>query len=134
MHLKRCLEVQVRNASQRKDIRAAEKASAESEKARVDFIIAAMSTIQGRAWFYQLLVSCSLFADPYTGEALLDNFVKGQRNIGLSIYNDIVSHCPDQFVVMMKEASIQEALYERRTESESESDGTSDAEYAGGPD
>lgn len=124
----------MRNAAQRKDIRLAEKASAEAERARIDFVVAAMSTKQGRAWFHQLLVSCSLFADPYTGEALLDNFVKGQRNIGLSIYNDIVSHCPDQFVVMMKEASIQEALYERRSESEFESDdGTSDGEFAGCP-
>lgn len=125
----------MRNAAQRKDIRLAEKASASAERARIDFIVAAMSTQQGRAWFHQLLVSCSLFADPYTGEALLDNFVKGQRNIGLSIYNDIVSHCPDQFVVMMKEATIQEELYERRSESEpDDADGTSDAEYAGGSD
>lgn len=121
----------MRNAAERKDIRRAEKYAAEVSRARVEFIVAAMSTKQGRAWFHELLIQCSLFNDPYTGEALLDNFVKGQRNIGLAIYNDIVTACPDQFIMMMKEAQIQEITNDRRTEPDT--DAHDYDEYPGGP-
>jgi len=103
----------MRNASERKDIRRAEKLAAETERARIEFICAAMSTKQGRTWFHALLAGCSLFQDPFTGDALMDNFVKGQRNIGLMIYNDIVGNCPADFVTMMQEASIQEQINDR---------------------
>jgi len=106
-----------RNASQRKDIRKFEKISAEAEAARINFIVAAMSTSAGRVYFHSLLAGCSIFNDPFTGDALMDNFVKGQRNIGLMIYNDIVANCPDYFILMMKEASIKELSNDRRTDS-----------------
>ena len=113
-----------RNASQRKEIRKYEKISEERETARINFVVAAMSTSAGRTYFHDILAKCSIFADPFTGDALMDNFVKGQRNIGLMLYNDIVGNCPDYFVLMMKEATIQEQVYERRTDLDSEpSDG-----------
>lgn len=118
-----------RNAAERKDIRRAEKHAAEAERARIEFIVAAMDTIPGRAWFHTLLVQCNLFNDPFTGDSLLDNFVKGQRNIGLSLYNDIVTHCPNQFVAMMQEASIKDQINDRP-----EPDRSPDAEYPGGED
>lgn len=104
----------MRNAAERKDIRRAEKHAADAERARIDFICAAMSTAPGRAWFYNLLATCRVFADPFSGDALLEAHNKGQRNIGLMIYADIVGNCPDHFVTMMREASIQEQINERR--------------------
>jgi hypothetical protein len=118
----------MRNASERKDIRRAEKLAAEIERSRVEFICAAMGTKQGRTWFHDLLAKCHIFADPFTGDALLEAYSKGERNIGLSIYLDIVTHCPDDFVAMMKEASIKEYVNDRR-----EPDPTDD-EYPGSED
>lgn len=124
----------MRNASERKDIRRLEKFAAEAERARIEFVVAAMDTRQGRAWFYNLLAVCSIFDGSFTGDALLESFTKGQRNIGLMVYNDIVSNCPDAFVMMMKEAKIQEQVNERRAESDNASAGSPDGEYAGGED
>jgi hypothetical protein len=119
----------MRNAAQRKEVRKYEKISAERELARINFIVAAMSTLAGRTYFHELLARCHIFSDPFTGEALLEAYSKGERNIGLSIYLDIVTNCPDYFVMMMKEATIQEQTYDRRTEpSDGEFSGESDTD------
>ena len=65
-----------------------------------------MSTPQGREWFYDLLVACHIFSDPFTGDALWEAHNKGERNIGLRIYADIMSFSPDQFILMMREADV----------------------------
>ncbi len=117
----------MRNASERKDIRRAEKFAAELERKRVEFITSAMSYPSGRAWFHDLLATCHIFADPFTGDALLEAYSKGERNVGLRIYLDIVTHCPDHFVQMMREANIQETLNDRRSTAD-ERPGESDAD------
>lgn len=122
----------MRNASERKDIRRAEKLAAEIERKRIEFVVAAMSSPQGRAWFHNLLADCHIFSDPFTGEALFEAYSKGERNVGLKLYLDIVTNCPDSFVQMMREASIQETLNDRRAESDSDRD--PDDEYSGGQD
>jgi hypothetical protein len=101
------------DASSRKDIRRAEKAASRAEADRVEFIRAALSTFQGRAWFHDLLAFCHIFADPFSGDALREAYSKGERNIGLYIYNDVVTHCPDQFIRMMREAHEKELAYEQ---------------------
>lgn len=117
------------NAAERKDIRRAEKAAAEIERARIEFVVAAMSTVQGRVYFHNLLSVCSIFDGSFTPDALVEAFTKGQRNIGLMIYNDIVTHCPDEFVAMMKESRIKEIIDDRRN-----ADDTSGFEYPGSED
>jgi hypothetical protein len=126
----------MRNASERKDIRRLEKLSAENERARIEFVVAAMGTKQGRSWFLNLLSLCSIFDGTFTGDALLESFTKGQRNIGLMVYNDIVTHCPDDFVRMMKESAIQELTNDRRSEPnpDDSDDSAADGEYTGGED
>ena len=118
----------MRNASERKDIRRHEKAAKLEETARINFVVAAMSTEAGRTYFRNLLGTCHIFADPFSGDALREAYSKGERNIGLYIYNDIVTHCPDYFVMMMKEANIAEILNERRN---ADTDGTDDADDDG---
>ncbi len=127
----------MRNASERKDIRRYEKAAKIAEQDRINFIVAAMSTSAGRTYFRDLLASCHIFADPFTGDALLEAYSKGERNIGLKIYNDIVTNCPDDFVLMMKEANIAEQVNERRDSDDrdtDDADGSPDGEFAGGTD
>jgi len=127
----------MRNASERKDIRRYEKAAKIAEQDRINFIVAAMSTSAGRTYFRDLLASCHIFADPFTGDALLEAYSKGERNIGLKIYNDIVTNCPDYFVLMMKEANIAEQVNERRDSDDrdtDDTDGNPDGELAGSAD
>ena len=112
----------MRNASQTKDIRRAEKAYVERERDRINFIVAAMTTSAGRTYFHELIASCRIFADPFSGDALVEAYNKGQRNIGLQLYNDIVTNCPDSFVTMMKEASIKEITDARRSEPDTDDD------------
>lgn len=111
----------MRNASERKDIRRYEKAAKLRETNRINFIVAAMSTPAGRIWFHDFLASCHIFADPFTGDALVEAYSKGERNVGLKVYNDIVSNCPNYFIDMMKEANIAEQVNERIDD-----DGTAD--------
>jgi len=117
-----------RNAAQIKDIRRMEKISDEAHRKHIDFICAAMSTVPGRAWFHNLLSICHIFADPFSGDALLEAYSKGERNIGLMIYNDIITHCPDQFVTMCREATIQDITNDRRLESDADADDDTSAE------
>ena len=129
----------MRNASERKDIRRYEKAAKLEEQNRINFVVAAMSTSAGRTYFRNLLASCHIFADPFSGDALREAYSKGERNIGLMIYNDIVTNCPDYFVLMMKEANIAEQVNERRNNDDDgtdndDTDRTADGEFAGSTD
>lgn len=93
------------DASNRKDIRRAEKDAKIAETLRIDFLRAAMSTQAGRAWYYDLLEFCHLFSDPFTGDALIEAYRKGERNIGLRTFADLLAHCPDYYIQMVKEAN-----------------------------
>ena len=96
-----------------RDIRRYEKAAKLRETNRINFIVAAMSTPAGRVWFHDFLSACHIFADPFTGDALVEAYSKGERNVGLKVYNDIVSNCPNYFIEMMKEANIAEQVNDR---------------------
>lgn len=93
------------DASSRKDVRRAEKLSRQHEVARIEYLQAAMSMPQGRAWFHDLLVFCHIFDDPFTGNSLHEAYRKGERNVGLRLFADIIAHCPDEYIQMMKEAN-----------------------------
>lgn len=116
------------DASNRKDIRRAEKDARLAEVARLDYLKAAMSTWQGRAWFYDFLEQCHCWSDPFSGDALLEAYHKGERNVGLRIFADLIAHCPDDYVTMSKEAN------GRRIERESRDARAAASEQSGGPD
>jgi len=124
----------MRNAAERKNIRKFEKLAAEADQARINFIVAAMSTAQGRTYFHGILSICNIFDGSFSSDPLLEAFTKGQRNIGLLIYNDIVTHCPDFFVTMMREASIKDLANDRRIDPLPGDDGSADGELSGGED
>lgn len=91
------------DATNRKDIRKAEKAEAELTRTRVEFLRAALSTKQGRTWFYHFLTDCHIFSDPFSGEPYREAYLKGERNVGLRIFAEISQYCPDQYITMIKE-------------------------------
>lgn len=103
----------MRNAAERKDIRKYEKLAKLREDERINFVVGSMSLRQGRAYYHDLLAACHIFNDPFTGDALVEAYSKGERNVGLRIYNDLVTHCPEYFVLMMQEANEKEIINER---------------------
>lgn len=115
------------DASNRKDIRRAEKEARQAEISRIDYLKYAMSVPIGRAWFHDFLEACHLFSDPFTGDPLREAYTKGERNVGLLIYSDIVAHCPDDFIKMMKEANA------RRIERDIRASRSAAAEHSGSP-
>lgn len=105
----------VYNASDRKDIRRAEKAAALHHSNKMAFLRAAMGSSEGRAWFHDLLTFCHLFSDPFTGNALQEAYSKGERNVGLALFADIVRECPDQYLQMMREANARSSAFDNAT-------------------
>jgi hypothetical protein len=93
------------NASDRKQIRAAEKAAQRADFAKIEFLKSCLSQSGGRQWFWDLLEACHMWADPFTGNPYQEAFLKGERNVGLRIFADIAQHCPDQYISMMREAN-----------------------------
>jgi hypothetical protein len=104
------------DASNRKQIREAEKAARRADLDRTEFIRAAMSTVQGRTWFFNFLQDCHVENQPPTFEPNRDYFMFGERNVGLRIKADILTHCPDQYIQMIKEADARDQLRDTRTE------------------
>lgn len=93
------------DASNRKDIRKAEKASRLADVQRLEFLRSVMSTPPGRAWIYDLLSRCSIFASTFRPDAGFAAFLEGGRNVGLQFLNDLMIACPDQYIVMVQEAN-----------------------------
>ena len=93
------------DASNRKDIRRAEREARLEEVRALDYLKAAMSVAQGRAWFYELLESCHCFNEVPNWEPYQEMYYKGMRNVGLRIFAQITAHCPDDYITMMKEAN-----------------------------
>lgn len=91
------------DASNRKDIRAAEKAADLLSAQLREFLTITMSTPLGRRWFYHFLSACQCFVDTPTFEPNRDYFSSGRRSIGLHYMAEILTHCPDQYNLMLSE-------------------------------
>jgi hypothetical protein len=93
------------NASDRKSIRTAEKASNLRAIQDREAIASIMSTIPGRAWMWRQLSAAHIFVNNFTANALQEAFNSGERNFGLRLLADIMLHCPDAYLQMTKEAN-----------------------------
>ncbi len=103
------------DASDRKSIRKAEKLAKQAEAKRRVFIRHLLATIDGREWMHDLLTRCHIFHTPFAaGKPDVTAFRCGEQNLGLQLFADVVSAAPDQYTLMMYEASQKEALDDRR--------------------
>lgn len=93
------------NASERKDVRRAEKAAALWGTQRLEIVRGVMSLEPGRRWFYETLATCHVFSTPFTGENNRTNFNLGEQSVGLALLAEIERACPDQFILMLREAN-----------------------------
>ena len=103
------------DATNRKDIRNAEKSSKLAESNRFAYVRTVMSTVGGREWMHSLLSSCHVFHTPYVaGDPHATAFNCGSQNIGLQTFADVVSQCPTEYSLMMQEAQIKDQANDRR--------------------
>lgn len=94
------------NAAERTDVREADKASRLSDRQDLDVTRDIMRTTFGRAWMYRKLTACHIYQTTATpGDAFATYFNEGQRNIGLMLNAEILAACPDEFILMLKEAN-----------------------------
>jgi hypothetical protein len=93
------------NAADPRDLREAAKQSKIAETQRKEIMIGLMSLPAGRQWMHELLVRCHVFSCSFNGNALQSAFAEGERNIGLALLIDVMNACPDQYVMMEKEAN-----------------------------
>jgi hypothetical protein len=109
------------DASNRKDIRRAEKEAHQAEVRALDYLKAAMTIPAGRAWFFDLLEECHCFNEVPNWEPYQEMYYKGMRNVGLRVFAQITAHCPDDYILMMKEANarrIERDIRDNRTAAE----------------
>lgn len=97
------------NTSDRKSIRAHEKAAAIADRERGEVLISIMSSTPGRRWVWDKMGAAHIFQTSFSVDAVQMAFNEGERNQGLLLLNDIMQWCPDQFILAMREAN------ERRT-------------------
>lgn len=122
------------SAANRKDIRAAEKVQKAIEASRQSVLVGLMSTIEGRAYIWDDLEFCHVFVDPFLGDALGDAFQKGIRTVGLRLLDRLMTFCPDQFILAMREANERRSASERARSADTRGSIVgSDAETGAGP-
>lgn len=79
------------------------KKSARTRAQRLEFVEAAMTTEQGRSWFYDIIVRCKTFSTPFSEDTNRTFFNLGMQNIGLQILDDIQTAAPKAYVTMIEE-------------------------------
>ena len=62
-----------------------------------------MQTEHGRRFVRRLLEVAGVFRSSFNNSGSITAFNEGQRNLGLLILADLMTHCPDDFVNMMKD-------------------------------
>jgi hypothetical protein len=92
------------DTSDPKEVNKQRKKYARTRADRLRFIEAAMSHEEGRAWFYDLLVFCQIFQNPYDPDPYRTAFLCGQRNVGLRVLLDLQDAAPDDYLKMVRES------------------------------
>jgi hypothetical protein len=93
------------DASNRKDIRRAEKAAKLAERNRATVLVQLASTAAGREFLWNTLAEAHVFTSTFSENPARAAFLEGQRSAGLRLLDSIMQSCPDQFIQAMREAN-----------------------------
>lgn len=91
------------DTSDPQQVNTARKKSARTRADRMEFVAAAMTTPQGRAWFYDIIEFCHCFKTSFSGDPYVTAFNSGEQNIGLRILDDIQMAAPEFYLTMITE-------------------------------
>lgn len=92
------------NAADRKSIQAAKKRARQEALAEGEVMRSLCSTIQGRQWVWNRLSECQVFTALYPDQPNLGALL-GERNVGLRLLAQVMSHCPELYLDMQREAN-----------------------------
>lgn len=93
------------NASDRKWVREQEKAAKIAERERAEVVVEMMATPQRRKYIWDKLSDAHIFSTTFSTDPIQMSFNEGERNAGIKLLNDIIQHCPEQFIEAMREAN-----------------------------
>jgi len=93
------------NAAHRPDVRKAEKAVKLAEANRRTVLVTLADSAIGREWLWAQLSAAHIFTTTFSPDSRHSAFLEGERNAGLRLLDEIMQHCPDQFIQMMREAN-----------------------------
>ncbi len=80
------------------------KKAARTRADRLEFVKASMSFEQGRAWFFDHLIRCKVFQNPFiSGDQGSTAFRCGELNIGLQVLDDIQTAASEDYIKMIRE-------------------------------
>lgn len=80
----------------------------ESEQREIEDIRHVMSTDRGRRVVWGILEKGQVFGSCFSADPYVTAFNEGQRNLALSLFQRVMSHCPEQYLTMAAEAGKQE--------------------------
>lgn len=63
-----------------------------------------MSSEQGRRFIWLQLTHSGVFTSSFNHDPYITAFNEGNRNSGLTLFNDIITLCPEQYLLMAEEA------------------------------
>ena len=91
------------NASDRKQIRRAEKAAKLAERNRSEVIVALASHESGRKYLWDRIADAGVFTTIYSDSPQRMAFNEGLRSGGLALLADFMQFAPDNFIQAMRE-------------------------------
>jgi len=98
----------VDDASDPKSIRAAKRAAALIERADAEVLRNLLSTPPGRAWMWRKLAALNVHHSGFDPDPNIHAFNAGQRNAGLLLQAEILSSCPDLYLLMLQERNAED--------------------------
>lgn len=98
------------NAANRASVRAQEKEAQQADAVRRQVITSLMSHPDGRRYVHDALQTAHIFSTSFHENTHVMSFLEGERNSGLQLFNDIMHHCPEQFIQMMREKNARDDL------------------------
>lgn len=104
------------NASDRKQVREAEKSARLADQNRGAVIADLASRESGRRYLWDRIAEAGVFSTTYHDNPQRMAYSEGQRAVGLALLNDFMSYAPDNFIQAMRESNA------RRIESDTRAD------------
>lgn len=77
-----------------------DKLEQENEQADIRWL---MSSKRGRRIVWRMMAEAGVFRSVFNTNAMAMAFTEGNRNLGLRLFNIVITACPDLFSVMKKE-------------------------------
>lgn len=62
-----------------------------------------MSTKAGQRFAWRLMARTQVHCTPFAATDAQTNFNCGERNVGLWFLNELMAHCPESYLAMLKE-------------------------------